>query len=93
MNLENLSPGDLSIVMEGIAKCACDMMIDEPGNREMIDHYFAVYREYREAYDRRIREDYKMLDLAEKFGLEPLPADPEQQELSSQSNTEGLIGQ
>ncbi|MDD7586407.1 MAG: hypothetical protein SPK00_03355 [Corynebacterium glucuronolyticum] len=56
MSLENESLEDLSVVMKGVAKCACDLMVDEPGNREMIDHYLAVYREYREAYERRMEK-------------------------------------
>lgn len=45
--------------MEGVAKRACDVMIGEPGNREMINHYLAVYREYRDAYERRIAKHLK----------------------------------
>lgn len=59
MNLENEPLEELRVVMEGVAKCACDLMIDEPDNREMIDHYLAVYREYREAYDRRMEKNLK----------------------------------
>lgn len=56
MSLENTSLEDLSVVMKGVAKCACDLMVDEPDNREMIDHYLAVYREYRDAYERRMEK-------------------------------------
>lgn len=54
MSLENAPLEDLRVVMEGVAKCACDVMVDEPDNKQMIDHYLAVYREYRDEYDRRM---------------------------------------
>lgn len=59
MNLENASLEDLRVVMEGIATWACDLMVDEPSNQEMIDHYLAVYREYREAYDQRMEKHFQ----------------------------------
>ena len=59
MSLENTSLEGLRVVMEGVAKCACDLMVDEPGNREMIDHYLAVYQEYREAYGRRMEKHFQ----------------------------------
>lgn len=59
MSRENTSLEGLRVVMEDVAKCACDLMIDEPGNQKMIDHYLAVYREYREAYDRRMEKHFQ----------------------------------
>lgn len=59
MNLENASLEDLRVVMEGVAKCACDLMVDEPDNREMIDHYLAVYQDYREVYGRRMEKHFQ----------------------------------
>lgn len=56
MSLENTSLADLHVVMKGTAMCACDVMVDEPDNKQMIDHYLAVYREYRDEYDRRMAE-------------------------------------
>ena len=59
MSLENTSLADLHVVMKGTAMCACDVMVDEPDNKQMIDHYLAVYREYRDEYDRRMEKHLK----------------------------------
>ncbi|QQB46226.1 hypothetical protein I6I10_12400 [Corynebacterium glucuronolyticum] len=54
MSLENTSLEELHVVMKETAMCACDVMVDEPDNKQMIDHYLAVYREYRDELDRRM---------------------------------------
>lgn len=59
MSLESTSLEGLRVVMEDIAKCACDLMVDEPGNQKMIDHYLAVYREYRDEYTRRMEKHFQ----------------------------------
>lgn len=59
MSLENTSLERLRVVMEGVAQSVCDLMVDEPDNQRVIDHCLAVYREYRDEYNRRMEKHFQ----------------------------------